>query len=574
MIPTRDAPDRGATARFETGIAGFDEIAGGGLPVDRVTVVMGPAGSGKTLFALEMLARGAAAGRPGLFVAFEEPPSDVARYAEGFAWPDAPAGSLEFVDARLPATVLQSGDFDLNGLLTTLSLRCRERGVKRVVFDGVDVLLAHLDRRALVRQEVFRLREWVLDTGISAIVTAKTDARGRLASDQDFLQFMADCVVGLQFRMAGRTAVRGLRVVKYRGASHSANEFAFAFTRTGLEVVTTAGPEIDHRVLDERVSSGVAPLDQMLGGGYYRASSILVSGAPGTAKTTLAGAFAEAACRRGERTLFVSFDEMGAQIVRNLASVDIDLGSHVATGMLRLCSLRTRTASAEAHLVRIRSLLREHEARNLVIDPISALGHVGEQDWAEQTAVQLVDGAKASGITVFGTTLLATTDQVVEATPLGLSTYADTWMHLAYVNQGGERNRALTIIKSRGMGHSNQVRELILSDDGITIADVYSAGGEVLMGTLRWEREQAQREAELIARREADRRRREAELSLAEVEVRLRTLEHELEVRRAELERIRDEERRDLRRQDARHVELLRRRGAAIADDEGGRGDP
>ena len=286
---------------------------------------------------------------------------------------------------------------------------------------------------------------------------------------------------------------------------------------------------------NERVSSGVERLDTMLGGGYYRGASVLITGFPGTAKTTLSGAFAEAACRRGERTMFVSFDSDGTEVIRNLASVGIRLDRYVKSGLLRMVSARTITGSAETYLVRIKALAKEHNARCLVIDPVSTLSKSGNELTAHSVAERLIDWSKADGITLVCTSLLdEMTGQTEGGSPLQISTLADTWIHLNYLVQAGERNRGMSIIKSRGTAHSNQVRELILSDAGVTLADIYTAGGEVLMGTLRWEKESAERVANEVAEVAGKLKRVSLDAEEAELEVRVKSLQTELVAKQVE----------------------------------------
>jgi circadian clock protein KaiC len=480
-------PAQGLT-KAPTGIAGLDQLTNGGFPRRRVTVITGGAGAGKTVLALQSLVNGAIDfEEPGVFVAFEEDADQLKENASGFAWPpefESPHG-VTFIDADVRESLFGDKQFDLKGLLEMLEGVIERTGAQRVVLDGLDILLRFLPDKMTLRREVFRIRDWILDMGITGIITAKSTVD---ESDPDYnlLEFMADCVVSLEHRLVGATAVRGLQVSKYRGTDHSSNEFAFSIGRSGIAVSTGASFSIDHDVSSERVSTGIERLDEMFNGGYFRASSILISGAPGTAKTTLAGAYAAAACARDESTLYVSFDEDADQIVRNLDSVDISIGEYVDAGTLEMMSLRTRNTSPESHIANICGLAREFDVQNLVIDPISVFSYFENAHSAEDASTRLIDFAKSRGITIVSTTLLGTDSPEVESTPIGLSTIADTWIHLSYLNQGGERNRALSIIKSRGMSHSNQVRELLLDDDGIDIADVYAAEGEVLMGTLRW----------------------------------------------------------------------------------------
>jgi len=502
---------------------------------------------------------------PGIFVAFEESAEQVFENAASFDWKIGRlrGKGIDVLDARVPQTVVQGGEFDLLGLLAVLEQKVNAVRAKRIVLDGLDVLLANLGDPSLVRREVFRLREWLQESGMTAIITAKADAPdSSLSPEYDFLQFMADCVVKMQHRVASGTALRFIRVAKCRGGPHSANEFPFTIGASGIEVGAGASTEMIHPASKARVSSGVERLDAMLAGGYYLGSSTLITGSPGTAKTTLSAAFAEAASRRKERTLFISFDEAPAQIVRNMDSVGIPLGTHVQSGVLRIHSLRSQAASPEAHVARIRQLLREHRAHNLVVDPLSALGPAGNDDVAQRAAIEVLDLAKTQGITGVYTSLLGNTAAHAEETLVGVSTIADTWMHGTYVNQGGERNRALTVIKSRGTNQSNQIRELVLSRNGVTLADVYAAGGEVLMGTLRWERENHERRKHDVAVRDADLRRKEAELTVAESKALTHAALSAQAVHEAVLERVNAEREETTSVTAKESIELLRRRGA------------
>jgi circadian clock protein KaiC len=325
-------------------------------------------------------------------------------------------------------------------------------------------------------------------------------------------------------------------VQKYRGSGFDENESPFLIGKNGFEVAIgrTQG-RVDARLIKERVSSGVERLDTMLGGGYYRGASVLITGVPGTAKTTLSGAFAEAACRRGERTLFVSFDSDGTEVIRNLASVGIRLDRHVKDGCLRMISARTITGSAETYLARVKTLAKEHRARCLVLDPASTLSKSGNELTAHNVVERLIDWSKSDGITLLCTSLLDEMSGRTEGgSPLQISTLADTWIHLNHLVQAGERNRGMSIIKSRGTAHSNQVRELILSDAGVTLADTYTAGGEVLMGTLRWQKESAERVTNEAAEVAGKLKRVRLDAEEAELEVRLKSLHVELAAKQLE----------------------------------------
>jgi circadian clock protein KaiC len=526
-----------------TGIVGFDEITRGGLSRGRTTLLEGGPGSGKSLLALQMLVNAARQlNEPGIFVAFEESPDRIKVNAGKFGW-DLEAleqKKLFFLDAQPNPELIQSGSFDLDGMLAALGGKAREMGAKRIVFDALDVVLCLLKDPSEERREIYKLHQWLLDSGLTAIITAKSSSDGKNAWRLDFMQFMVDCAIILNHEVVLGVSQRNLRVLKYRGTGFEEDESPFVIGDNGVEVAgaRALGRE-DAPVDNERVSSGVARLDTMLDGGYYRGSSVLITGFPGTAKSTLSGAFAEAACAAGDRTLFVSFDSDAAEIIRNLSSVNIRLKRFVKNGMFRTKSARGMTGSAEIHLMRIKKLAREHKARCLVIDPVSALSKGGKEELVHSVAERLIDWTKSEGITLVCTSLLdgvGATQQ--EGTPLQISTIADTWIHLNYVVHAGERNRGLSIIKARGIAHSNQVRELVLSRAGVTLADAYVAGGEVLMGTLRWEKERAERNAQLAAESAFLQQRAKIENEEAELASRIKALQSELMLRRAERQAI------------------------------------
>jgi circadian clock protein KaiC len=487
--------------KARTGIEGFDEITNGGLPRGRTTLIEGGAGSGKTIMALQSLVNGARMeNEPGIFVAFEEHSGRIRSNATKFGW-DLEAlerRKLFFLDAQTTPDLIQSGGFDLSGMLSAVALKAKEIKAKRVVFDAVDVVLALMKDPAAERREVYRLHEWLLAHGLTGIITSKIGNYHGFADQPQmgFMQFMVDCSVTLNHEVVRGVSQRSLRVVKYRGSSFVENQSPFLIGNSGLEVAggrENSWPKSPGgKKLTERISTGVERLDAMLGGGYYRGAGILITGFPGTAKSTLSGAFAEAACKRGERTLFMSFDSDADEVVRNLASVHIRLDRFVKNGMLRLVSARAITGSAEIHLMQIKQQAKDQRARCVIIDPVSALAKAGNEETAYSVAERLLDWSKATGITLVCTSLLHEVSSFSEGTPLQISTIADTWIHLNYLVHAGERNRGLSIIKSRGTQHSNQVRELVLSNKGVTLADAYTAGGEVLMGTLRWEKERAE----------------------------------------------------------------------------------
>ena len=530
------------STKAPTGIAGFDEITGGGLPRGRTTLLVGGPGSGKTIFALQFVVHGAQdCKEPGIFVTSEETSKRIVANAEGFGWKlaELQRKKLFFMDAQPMPDLVQSGDFDLGGMLTALEAQAKEMGARRIVFDALDVVLALLPGPAAKRREIYRLHEWLLASNMTGLITLKADADETSAISQQplsFMQFMVDCVAILNHSVVLGVSQRNLRVQKYRGSSFDENESPFLIGKSGFEVAVARTPgRADAKMTKERVSSGVKRLDTMLGGGYYRGASVLITGFSGTAKTTLSGAFAEAACRRGERTLFVSFDSDRTEVIRNLASVGIRLDRYVKNGFLRMISARTIAGSAETYLVRIKTLAMEHRARCLVIDPVSTWYKSGNDLTAQSVADRLIDWSKGEGITLVCTSLLDEMSNRMESgSPLQISALADTWIHLNYLVQAGERNRGLSIVKSRGTAHSNQVRELILSDAGVTLADTYTAGGEVLMGTLRWEKESAERVAHEVTEVAAKLKRVKLDAEEAELEVRLKSLQVELEAKQVE----------------------------------------
>lgn len=525
-------------SKIPTGIRGFDELSRGGLPRNRTSLVKGGPGSGKTIFALQSLANAVRQRQePGMFVAFEEGARQILANAATFDWglPALAKNKLFILDIQLSPTIIQSGEFDLSGMLAILKAKKEEMGARWIVFDGIDVLLTLLRDPISEMREIYRLRDWLADNELTAIITAKVDNNTSEVVHYGFMQFMVDCVIRFDRRLEHGISVRRLQITKYRGSDFVAGEFSLSFGPSGMEVVAPEPTEIKHAASTERVSTGFERLDAMLGGGLFRGSSTLITGAPGTSKTTLAGKFAEAACRRGERTLFVSFDEGADPIARNLTSVGIDLTAHVKSGLLRMYSGRTEGCGAENHLIKLRSLIDEHRPRCMVIDPLSALAKIGGLDTARAVASRLVYMVKDYKVTVVITSLIEGDDAQAEATELQISTIADTWIHLSYLVHSGERNRALTIVKSRGTWHSNQVRELVLTEAGPRLTDVYSVGGEMLMGTLRLEKEAEEQARNKQRRADFEQKQRELRFAEADTRARIKALELDLERQQAAL---------------------------------------
>ncbi len=527
-----------ASPKAPTGVPGFDELSHGGLPRNRTTLVMGGPGTGKTVFALQTLVGAARKQRqPGIFVAFEERVAEIFANAAAFGWrlPELAANKLFFLDASLSPSVVHSGDFELTGMLAMLAAKKQQIGATWIVFDGIDVLLSLLQNRDAETREIYRVRDWLAHNNLTAIITTKINGELAGSVSYGFMQFMVDCVVRFDRRLEQGVAVRRLEITKYRGSDFAPGEFPLSFGSHGLEVAAPGIANDRRAASSERVSTGFKGLDSMLGGGLFRGSTTLITGSPGTSKTTLAGQFADSACRRAERTLYVSFDEGGEQIRRNLTSVGIHLHGHVKSGLLRMYSGRTDVTNPEEHLIRIAALILEHRPRCMVIDPLSAIARTGALSSARAVGNRLIHKVRDHHITALITSLVDGEDRQVEATELQISTIADTWVHLSYLVRGGERNRALTIVKSRGTRHSNQVRELILSDRGPVLTEVYSAGGEVLMGTLRSEKEAREKARKRQRRAQFKHTRAELQVTDADIAARMAALQLDLDKQRSEL---------------------------------------
>lgn len=503
-----------------TGIVGFDRITGGGLPDGRCTAIIGGAGTGKSLFAMQnLLNRFRSDGEAGLFVTFEEPIDRVRSNLAALDWAfdTVPPGKLVLLDARLPVDTMQAGAFDLIGLLAGLSALRAETGARNVVFDGVDLLIGPLNDEHLERREIARIDEWIHAEGMSAVMTVKRyGASDRDQRRSDLIQYVSDCVVLVEAELFGSTLSRTLRVVKYRGSGFASNAVPMVIGPNGVEVIASEGTTVLDMAAAGRASTGILRLDGILDGGFVRGSSILVSGAPGTAKTSLASSLVAAACAAGERALLVSFDESDAQIVSNMRSIGLDLAQHVASGRLVMGSLRSSGYSPEECYLRIVDLVRRHRPDVLVVDPLSAFSGT-DYPFANAISENLIDLAKSRGITFLGTSLLDQPDGEIETSASHVSTIADTWIHLSYVVQNGERNRALTIIKSRGTGHSNQVRELSLGAGGLDLVEVYAAEGKVLLGSARIAKVAAEKRQEEIDELDALRRQHDIDRQIGEL---------------------------------------------------------
>ena len=521
--------------KARTGIEGFDQITRGGLPRGSVTLVTGGSGSGKTVFGLQTLARGASLfNEPGLFVAFEENSRRLRANAASFGWPST---GWEILDAMPPADMVSIGEFDLLGMLAVLAAKVRAMKARRIVFDSLDVFLNLLPGVVERRREINRLHSWLLANELTSIITAKLDWVAHATPSEDkalqYLPFMVDCVVALTHEAENGYSRRRLRIIKYRGSSFFENDTPFVIGSGGLDVTITtiAPPTKSVPSSADKISTGIHALDEMLYGGVLRGSSTMITGVPGTAKTTLGGAFAEAAAKRGEHTLYFSYDEPCEEIVRNLSSVKIDLQTHIDKGVLQMHSGQLTSLGAEEHFQVIKKIVERHQATCLVLDPFTTFSSAGSLADTQAVAARLMRWVKAERITLVCTSLAVSGELGVSGTVLNGSAVADTWIYLNFTG-GGERNRSLTILKSRGTNHSNQVRELILSSSGISIAPPYTAGGNVLMGTLRWQKERAEAEEQVRLKSEFERQDAADDHELQELEANLETLQNSIAEKR------------------------------------------
>ncbi len=519
--------------KARTGITGLDEITLGGLPRGRPTLVCGSAGCGKTLLAMEFLIRGATEfGEPGACITFEETEKELAQnvLSLGFDVDQlVREGHLAFdhihIDRR---EIEETGEYDLEGLFLRLGLAIDSVGARRVVLDTIESLFSGFSNMALLRSELRRLFRWLKDRGVTAVITAER-GDGTLTR-QGLEEYVSDCVILLDHRVDAQRSTRRLRVVKYRGTNHGTNEYPFLIDEHGISVLPITSLGLQHRVSTERVASGVARLDAMLGGhGYYRGSSILVSGTAGSGKSTLAAHFADATCRQGERCLYLAFEESPDQIVRNMRTVGIDLRTWIDKGLLRVEASRPAVHGLEMHLAQIHRLVGEFEPHAVVIDPMSNFADPQYSLDAASMMLRLIDYLKSKGVTAMFVSLTSG-GHALEATDVGVSSLIDTWLVLRDIEAGGERNRGLYVIKSRGMKHSNQIREFVITSEGIDLLDVYVGPEGVLTGSLRAAQEAREKSAALDLEQEMKRRQRELERRRTVLAAQIDALQHEVRV--------------------------------------------
>ncbi|MDU6669882.1 MAG: circadian clock protein KaiC, partial [Bradyrhizobium sp.] len=527
-IVTRDLP---VIAKSPTGIDGLDEVTFGGLPQGRPTLLCGAAGCGKTLFAMTFLYNGAVAfNEPGVFIAFEEQPEDLIKNV----------GSLSYDIERLIEQnkivvdhihldrneIEEAGDYDLDGLFIRIGFAIDSIGAKRVVIDTIETLFGGLDNQAVLRSELRRLFEWLKSKGVTAIITGER-GDGTLTR-YGLEEYVADCVILLDNRVHDQLSTRRLRVVKYRGTAHGTNEYPFIIDQEGITVMPITSSGLAHDAWTERVSTGIADLDDMLEGqGYYKGSSILVSGMAGSGKSTVSAHFANSICQAGQCCIYFALEESPQQIVRNMRSVGLDLQQWVDRGLLRFSARRPNLYGLETHLASMHREVKEFDPAAVVVDPISALMGAGVAGDVHSMTLRLIDFLKSRGVTALFTNLGAGSAETA-TTEMQISSLTDTWLLLYNRETNGEHNRQLYLLKSRGMAHSNQVREFLMSAGGISLREVYVGPDGVLTGSARLAQEAKDRADRLLRTQEVERRTREIVRRRREIAAQIETLQAQL----------------------------------------------
>ena len=523
-------------AKAPTGIEGLDEITGGGLPAGRPTLVCGSAGCGKTMLAMEFLVRGATQfGEPGVFMMFEENAAELTANVRslGFDLEKLAAEkkiALDYVHIDR-SEIEETGEYDLEGLFIRLGYAIDSIGAKRVVLDTVEALFAGLPNHAVLRAELRRLFSWLKDRGMTAIITGEK-GDGNAITRYGLEEYVADCVIVLDQRIREQVSTRRLRVLKYRGTAHGTNEYPFLIGAKGFSVLPITSLLLDHQVSAQRVPTGIPRLEEMLGGqGVYRGSSVLVSGSSGTGKSSVAAKFIETACQRGERAVYFAYEESAAQIIRNMCSIDIDLAPWVDAGLLEIHSSRPTLQGLEQHLVVMHDLVRSFRPAVVAVDPISNLTMAHDDTEVKPTLMRLIDFLKQAQITSIFTSLTSgdDADSASDAAQMGVSSLMDTWLMLRNLEFSGERNRAIFVRKSRGMSHSNQVREFILSDKGIDLVDVYLGGDRMLTGSARVAQEAQERAAVTLLGQDHQRKLRHLASKQKAIEAQIAALQAEAE---------------------------------------------
>ncbi len=538
LEPSESRKIPGTLPKSHTGIRGLDEITAGGLPSGRPTLICGAAGSGKTLFSMEFLVHGATRfNEPGVFVAFEEKAEELAVNVAslGFDLHQLQQDKLIRIDhVHIERSEIEeTGEYNLDGLFIRLGYAIDSIGAKRVVLDTIESLFSGLTNQAVLRAELRRLFEWLKEKGVTTIITGE---KGEASlTRQGLEEYVSDCVILLDHRVENKISTRILRIVKYRGSVHGTNEYPFLIDEEGISVLPVTSLRLNHPVSSKRLPSGIAALDKMLGGeGFFKGSSILVSGTAGTGKTSIAGSFIDQACRDGLRAIYFAFEESPHQIVRNMKSINIDLQSHLDNGLLLFNASRPTLNGLEMHLLTIMKLVEKFKPSVIVLDPISNLITVGSTSEVKSLLTRLIDYLQSQQITVMFTAL-ALNENKTEQTDEGVSSLVDVWILVRDIESNGERNRGLYVMKSRGMKHSNQVREFVITDGGLKLVEVFLGPEGVLTGSARETQQLLEKTSEAIRGHALSRKDREIERKRLVLEAKIATLKEEFESLQEEL---------------------------------------
>ena len=534
-----------AFPKTPTGIIGLDEITGGGLPKGRPTLICGDAGCGKTLMSVEFIVRGATEfNEPGVFMAFEERTDELIMNVAslGFDLEKLVADKKIRIDhVHIERNEIEeTGEYDLEGLFIRLGHAIDSIGAKRVVLDTIENLFSGLDNQSVLRAELRRLFHWLKDKGVTAIITGE---RGeKTLTRQGLEEYVSDCVIVLDHRVINQISTRRLRIIKYRGTTHGTNEYPFLIDEEGISVLPVTSLKLEKAVSSERIQTGIKALDNMMGGkGFFRGASILVSGTAGTGKTSIAAYFANQCCVNKERCIYFAFEESPLQIVRNMRSINIDMDKHIKAGLLQFRSARPTLHGLEMHLVSIHKEIRKFNPSVVILDPITNFVNVGSVGEVKNMLIRLIDFLQVKQITVMFTALALNTN-VTEQTDEGVSSLVDTWLLVKDIEFNGERNRGIYVMKSRGMKHSNQVREFIITDNGLNLVDVYIGPDGILTGSAREAYQLQEETGEAIRNYAVTRKDREIMRKRKVLESRIATLNSEFESVEEELNKVYEEE--------------------------------
>ena len=547
-----------------TGIDGLDDVTGGGLPTGRPTLICGSAGCGKTLMAMEFLVRGVTQfNENGVFIAFEETAEELTQNVRSLGFDLEQLIEQKKLDVdyiRIErGEIDEAGDYDLEGLFVRLGHAIDSIGAKRIVLDTIETLFGGLENQAILRSELRRLFRWLKDKGVTAVITGER-GDGQLTR-QGLEEYVSDCVISLDHRVIEQVSTRRLRIVKYRGTTHGTNEYPFLIDEEGISVLPLSSLGLNHSVSNKRISTGVGKLDEMFEGrGYFRGSSILVSGTAGCGKTSLASHLTVSTCAAGERVLYFSFEESAEQIMRNMKSIGLNLKKYVDQNLLQFHTQRSSFFGLEMHLVNFRRQINRFKPTVVVVDPISTMTDGGSKRDATAMVKRLIDYLKVEGVTAFLTSLTSG-DAALERTSLDISSLVDTWLLLRDVEAGGERNRVMYILKSRGMAHSNQLREFLLTENGVQLSDVYLGADGVMTGSMRIAQQARERAAQTMTQQQTEMRTRELSRKRDILKAKVLALEAEFEAEKEQSKFLSDQAEADA------ELERLTRREMAVSRD-------